>query len=113
MDHTVDALLIIFGYVVVGGLFYYALEPWLRLRKDIKLAKDKMDQEMIRTMGSIFWPLAIIFYPLLRFIVFPVCRYLSHLSDLADKYWETQPVKPVVEPIIDAAKSGYRNIEMK
>lgn len=107
------AILSTVGYVAVGALLYFVIEPWLRLRKDIPLAKDKMDQEMIRTMGSIFWPLAMIFYPLFRFIIFPICRYLGHLSDLADKYWGTRPVKPVVEPVIDAAKSGYRNVEMK
>lgn len=114
MDHTTDALLIIFGYTIVGILLYCVLEPWLRFRKNIKLAKYETEQEMIRTIGSIFWPLTMIFYPLFRFIVFPICRYLSHLLEMVDKYWETQPVKPVAEqPVIDAARSGYRNIEMK
>lgn len=107
------AILSVLGYVIIGVLLYFVVEPWLRLRKDITLVKDTMDQEMIRTIGSLFWPLAMIFYPLLRFIIIPFFQYLSHLSDLADNYWSNQPVKPVIESDINAGKTGYRNVEYK
>lgn len=104
---------VIFGYIIIGSFLYFVLEPWLRLRKNILLAKCQIDQQFIRVMGSIFWPAAFPMYLLCRFIIFPLCRSLVRLSDCVDKYWESKPIHKRVETIIDEAQTDYRNIKFK
>ena len=106
----IPTLLTILGYAIMGAFLYFVLEPWLRLRKNILLAKDEIDRDAIRVMGSIFWPAAFVFYPLLRFVIFPFFKFLGKLSDRADNYWKTPPTKSV-EPKINEAKSDYRKVE--
>lgn len=98
----------------VAFLLYYIVEPFLRLRCDITLAKDNTDREFVRVFGSIFWPLAIFVYPLCVLIIFPFFRMLMNLEKTVDEFWAKKP-EPKAKPEreIDQAKSDYRNIKLK
>ena len=107
--YTIGAIV---SYLAIALLLKAVILPYLRIKKNIRY-EDKIDQEMLEDMGSLFWPL-IPFLPLVH-LIFGAFHLSEALSKKTEKFLlekeEINRLKIIEEPKVDVAKSTYRHIQ--
>lgn len=84
-------ILFLFLYCIVVLTLCFVVEPYLRLRKNILICKDEDDRKMLRCIGSVFWPITLVLYPLIRWIIIPIMILLAEFNDKVEKFWALKP----------------------
>ena len=102
-------------WLIVALLGFFLILPYLRIRTSLL---DDLDKEETYVFGFITWflwpftiPVAFLII-ILRSCVRVCAKAIEKIEIAMEKKPESPPVKPE-PPAVDAARSGYRNVEYR